>query len=127
VNVGLVLMIAAGCGLAGMVRYGLSLAVPRDGFPWPTIVVNAAGTVVLTGALAAFSVGQLSFPAYAVLGAGVAGGLTTFSTLSVDAANLWRLSRHREMWTYLVVTIVAGLGASWATWTAATSLLNEHS
>lgn len=122
-NVGLVLAIAAACGLAGMVRYALSLAAPRDSFPWPTIVVNGVGTAILTAALAAFSVGELSLPAYAILGAGVAGGLTTFSTLSADAVRLWRGGRHRAMWAYLATTLVAGLAASWATWTAATALL----
>lgn len=115
---GLALAVALACGLAAMVRYALSLAAAHGTFPWPTIAVNTAGTALLAGAIAAHGTGALGLPAFVVLGAGVAGGLTTFSTLAVDAVRLASARRWAQFWAYLGLTAGLGLAASWAAWSA---------
>jgi CrcB protein len=123
VSAGLAIAVALACGLGATARYALSLTASHETFPWPTIVVNTAGTALLAGAMAAFASGGLGDGAFVVIGAGAAGGLTTFSTLAVDAVRLASRARWAAFWLYLGATAALGLGASWAAWSATTSLL----
>jgi CrcB protein len=64
--------------------------------------------------------GHLSAAGSFIAGAGIAGGLTTFSTLAVDAVVLWRASRFRAT-MYVATTGVAGVLAGIAGWWLAQS------
>lgn len=74
-----------GAGLRWLADVLLSRVVPR-GFPWAILAVNVTGSFAL-GALTAASVG---WPWLTVLGTGLLGGYTTFSTVSLDTAAFWR-------------------------------------
>ena len=115
--------VAIACGIASVARYGLSLLAPADRFPWPTIAVNTAGAALLASSLALYEDGHLGAAAFAVLGVGLAGGLTTFSTLAVDAARLWRAGKRGSSGVYLALTLGCGLAASWIAWTATVAAL----
>jgi CrcB protein len=123
VSVGIALAVALLCGLAATARYALSLAASHDTFPWPTVVVNTAGTALLATALAANASGALGDTAVVLIGAGVAGGLTTFSTLAVDAVRLASRARWTAFWAYLGLTLALGLVASWSAWSFTTAIL----
>jgi len=86
-RVALLGVIGAGGAIGAAARYGTELAIPpRSGvFPVATFLVNVVGAVIL-GAIAALPAGwlpahELSRPA---LGTGFCGGLTTFSTMSLE-------------------------------------------
>jgi len=119
----LLLAVMLACGLASVARYGLSLLASRDRFPWPTIAANVAGTAILASGLALYAAGSLGADAFVVLGVGLAGGLTTFSTLAVDAARLWRSGKRRAFTAYLALTLGCGLAASWLAWTTTVAAL----
>jgi CrcB protein len=82
--------IAAG-GLGAGLRYVVDTAVrgrDRTGFPWGTMIINVSGSFLLgllTGLTAAHLMGA---PWLAVLGVGLMGGYTTFSTASVESVRL---------------------------------------
>lgn len=82
--------IAAG-GLGAGLRYIVDTAVKnrdRTGFPWGTMIINVTGSFVLgllTGLAAAHLLGA---PWLTVLGVGLLGGYTTFSTASVESVRL---------------------------------------
>ena len=116
--------VAIACGLASVARYGLSLLAPPERFPWPTIVVNTVGTAILAIAIVLYADGRLGAGAFAVLGVGLAGGLTTFSTLAVDATRLWRSDQRGPSLGYLGLTLGCGLAASWIAWTATVAALS---
>lgn len=109
-------VIAVGGGLGSLARYGVARWLPTTpgGFPWSTFLVNVVGCAVL-GSLMVFIVdvwrpGRYLRPFLAV---GVLGGLTTFSTLAVDARGLgadgaWALAN-----LYVVGSLLAGLVALW--------------
>lgn len=92
------LLVMAGGGLGAGLRYGVGLAAMRVfglGFPWGTLICNVVGSLamgVLVGALAygLLGDGQEAHDARLLLGVGLLGGFTTFSTFSVDAVSLWQ-------------------------------------
>ncbi|MFD7227036.1 fluoride efflux transporter FluC [Streptomyces sp. NPDC059881] len=76
-------------------------------FPWGTFVVNASGSFVL-GMLAGASVGSGT---YALLGTGLCGALSTYSTFSYETLRL-----AERGWGFLavanvLVSLLVGLGA----------------
>lgn len=79
--------LAVAGGLGAVARYRVDLLVPRGGgAPRGTVVVNMSACLLLglvTGASTA-----LSSTVVTVLGAGLLGGYSTFSTASVEGARL---------------------------------------
>ncbi len=96
-----------GCGVGSVARFWLSTLRRPHHVPWPTLVANVLGTALLGAAAGLVDRDALSSGGAFVVGAGIAGGLTTFSTLAVDAVVLWRVARSRAAW-YLGATLVAG-------------------
>ena len=112
---GTYLIIFAGAGLGGMARHAVNLAAARFGlaFPWGTLAVNVAGSVLM-GVLVAWFALRTGVPQHAklFLTTGVLGGFTTFSAFSLDAAARWERGALVEMALYAggsVILAVAGL------------------
>lgn len=121
-----------GCGLGACLRFALGWLDVRKVFPWPTIAANALGSALLGVALAlgegaAPGLGDAAAPVLDpawvfILGAGVAGGLSTFSSLAVDAVVLAKEGRGPAAVTYLAVTLAVGLAAAWGAYAVALGL-----
>lgn len=106
------------CGLGSLVRHLVSMLDRSGAFPWPTIASNTVGSAAV-GALAGAVSSGAGQTWMLVVGAGFAGGLTTFSSLAVDAVVLWREERRAATTAYLVATAGLGLAAAaagWLTW-----------
>ncbi|NTV40175.1 MAG: fluoride efflux transporter CrcB [Demequinaceae bacterium] len=110
-----------GCGLGAVLRYWLSTWRRPHHLPWPTLLANVLGTALLGAAAALSDADHLSAAGALIVGGGVAGGLTTFSTLAVDGLVLWRSSRARAL-AYLLATGVTGVVAGLIGWAVAQSL-----
>jgi fluoride exporter len=88
----LLAVIGAGGGAGTAARYGTALAIPTQSgaYPVATFLVNVVGAVIL-GAIAELPTGWL--PAHELtrpaIGTGFCGGLTTFSTMSLEIYRLW--------------------------------------
>ncbi|RAZ33427.1 fluoride efflux transporter CrcB [Microbacterium sp. SMR1] len=111
----LVALVVAGGAGAG-IRYVLDVLLTRgrrDAFPVGILVINVTGSGLL-GLLT--GLGALVAPDWlAVLGIGLLGGYTTFSTVSVDTIQLMR--RGRRDWaivnlvgTFAMAVIAAAIG-----------------
>lgn len=112
-----------GCGLGAMVRYLLGRLDHPQSFPWPTVVANTGGSAALAAAAAAVASGAAEPWVGLVVATGFAGGLTTFSSLAVDALVLWRDGRRRACVAYLALTFGAGVAAAGASWSLVTAAL----
>jgi CrcB protein len=80
------------------------------GFPWTTLAINLAGAAVL--AWVVVRVGERLPPSTYVrplLGTGVCGALTTFSTMQVEAVRLVHHGRVGVAAAYLLASVVAGV------------------
>lgn len=120
----LVVVVALGLGgvLGALARYGISLALPTETgrFPWGTFLVNMSGSAALGFLLILlieqFPRGHLARP---VLGTGVLGAYTTFSTYAVEAVLLVRAGHVATALAYVLTTVVGGLIAVWSGMTGA--------
>lgn len=110
-------VIACG-GIAAVVRYLVAVwSSPDDGFPWAVLTVNLIGSA-LAGAVLALGAG-LGDDVMVILLSGVAGGLTTFSTFSVETVQLVLGGRAR----IAALNVGLNLGAGVAVTAAAYALV----
>jgi CrcB protein len=118
--------IGAGGAIGAAARYGTALAIPPrlDAYPYATFLVNVVGAVIL-GAIAALPAAwlaahQLTRPA---IGTGFCGGLTTFSTMSLDIYQRW--AAHTALAAaYAVISVVAAPICAWAGFSLVRTALN---
>ena len=106
------LMVAIGAGVGAPLRYLTDRAVQtRHGsaFPWGTLTVNVAGSLVL-GFVIALPMGPL---ATALIGTGFCGALTTYSAFGYETMRLAREGALRQAVANVVVSVLAGLGAAY--------------
>jgi CrcB protein len=105
------ILVAAGGAAGSVLRYLVSLGALRafgPGFPWGTLAVNVAGSVVI-GALAVVLTGPRAGLS-PLLVAGFLGGFTTFSTYSLDALRLWQGGQAGLAGAYVAGTVALALG-----------------
>lgn len=99
-------VIACG-GLAAVVRFLVAAWLPAERFPWAVLTVNVVGSA-LGGMVLALAAG-LGEEVTVILLSGVAGGLTTFSTFSVETVQLVVDGRVRVAALNVVLNVGAGL------------------
>ena len=97
--------------LGGIVRFQISRWLPSSpDFPWGTLVVNYLGIVCLVYLVKGYLVYKGSSKGIILaLGTGFCGGLTTFSSLLLDAVKLLDTGRYLSLVTYLILSIGGGL------------------
>jgi len=100
------LMVGLGGFLGAVIRYFISMRMNRSGrIPVGTLTVNLVG---------AFFIGcvfglELSVIWTFFLASGLAGALTTFSTMNKELIELWRTGYKQKALLYVVVTYCGGV------------------
>ncbi|WP_413601663.1 fluoride efflux transporter FluC [Curtobacterium sp. Curtsp57] len=99
------LLVAVSGGVGAALRFLLDGLVKAriSGFPLGTVVINVSGSLVLGLLTGLGQAGTLALPAVAILGTGMMGGYTTFSTASVETVQLLRSGKTR-------LAVLNGLG-----------------
>ncbi|MER7724825.1 fluoride efflux transporter CrcB [Streptomyces sp. NPDC096323] len=119
------LLVITGAAVGAPLRYLTDRAVQSRHdtvFPWGTFTVNVTGCLVLgllTGAVAA---GAASSHLQLLLGTGLCGALTTYSTFSYETLRLAEGGARLYAAANAVASVVAGLGAAFAGVTIAEAL-----
>lgn len=98
-----ILLVALGAAVGAPLRYLAGLFLDAR-TPWGTLAVNLVGSATLGGLVA----GGVEGRPLALLGAGLCGGLTTYSTFAVQSV---RAGRRRGS-AYAVATIIGCLAAA---------------
>jgi CrcB protein len=109
------LLVVAGGMLGAPLRYVTDRAVQlRHGspFPWGTLVVNIAGCLILGTLTGATLAGATSESVRLLLGTGLCGALTTYSTFSYETLRLAEDGARFFAAANVIASVVAGLGAA---------------
>ena len=110
-NALVVVAVALAGGAGAGLRYLVDRLVPmRGGFPFGILIVNVSGSFVL-GLLTGLGT-ALAPEAAMVLGVGLLGGYTTFSTVSVESALLAERGRWKDAAANLLGTLVLAVAAA---------------
>lgn len=108
--------IFAGGALGSLARAALAtLAVPDPArWPWPTFVVNILGAF-LVGYFTTRLLERLPLSSYRrpLLGTGLCGGLTTFSTMQVETVKMIEHGHWTLAAAYTIVSVTLGLLAAY--------------
>ena len=99
--------IAVGGAAGALVRWGIAEAWGSSEFPWPTLIVNVIGC----GLLALVTADSVPLHQQRLLAVGFCGGLTTFSTLTVEVVRLNEAGDITTAALYVVLSVVLGLAA----------------
>ncbi|MFY4722530.1 fluoride efflux transporter CrcB [Streptomyces sp. LaBMicrA B280] len=111
------LLVVAGAVVGAPARYLTDRAVQSrhdSVFPWGTLVVNAVGSLILGLVTGAVATGTAGPPLQLLLGTGLCGALTTYSTFSYETLRLTEAGSGLYASVNVVVGMATGLAAAFA-------------
>ncbi|MBL7259761.1 fluoride efflux transporter CrcB [Paractinoplanes lichenicola] len=117
------LMLILGAGIGAPLRYLVDRAIRsrhETGFPWGTLTVNLVACTILgllTGATIPTNLQHL-------IGPGLCGALSTYSTFSYETLQLARTGSQILAVANAVISVLAGLGAALLGQALANAFLN---
>jgi fluoride exporter len=104
----------AGGAVGTLARAGLAvwLAPSPEAWPWPTFIVNIVGAFLL-GYFTTRLLERLPLSSYRrpLLGTGLCGGLTTFSTMQVETLRMLEHQHYGLAIGYVLASVIAGYAA----------------
>jgi len=99
--------VALGGAVGATLRWAVLDSVGEATFPWPVLLLNLVGCALL-GLLIGLDVPRST---RLLLGSGLCGGLTTFSTFTVEASQMMRADDMSLAVAYIVCSVAGGLAA----------------
>jgi CrcB protein len=119
--------VALGSAVGGVARFALATLIQQrvgPNFPVGTLLINISGSFLL-GLIFRYALGTdaISLEVRALLTTGFCGGYTTFSTFSYDTMVLLEEGQSDRAMTYVVLSVVLSLVATWLGVTAARGIL----
>ncbi|MGY0020366.1 fluoride efflux transporter CrcB [Streptomyces sp. cg35] len=119
------LFVICGAMVGAPLRYLTDRAVQRRHdtvFPWGTFTVNVVGSLVLGLLTGAVTAGAASSQVQLLVGTGLCGALTTYSTFSYETLRLAEGGARFLAAANVVASVVAGLGATFVGFALAEAL-----
>jgi fluoride exporter len=123
------LAVLAGGMIGAPVRYLVDRAIQARHdtvFPWGTLVVNLSGSAVIGFLIGAQRHLGLPPVVFGLLGTGLCGGLTTFSTFSYETLRLLEDGALGEAGLNVAGSLVAGVLLAWLGYLLAGVVLAAH-
>jgi fluoride exporter len=112
----IILAVLAGGMIGAPARYLVDRAIQArhdSVFPWGTLAINMTGCALIGFLLGAQRHLGLPPTAFALLGTGLCGGLTTFSTFSYETLRLLEDGSIGEAGVNVAISLVAGVLLAW--------------
>lgn len=106
------LLVAGGGAIGTALRYGVALLLVREdvraAFPWATFAVNVLGSFLLGLAAEALAERRIfGVDARSVVGTGMLGGFTTYSSFNLETLRMIEAGEHGKAGLYVGATLVA--------------------
>lgn len=122
-----ILLLGIGGFLGSNLRYWISLKASQAWgvhFPFGTLIVNALGSfllgiILILGSRDSPLDGQIKL----MLGTGLMGALTTFSTFSVETVQLLEKSQFPQAALHILLNVITGIAFAYLGFLSARSLL----
>ncbi|MBK7886099.1 MAG: fluoride efflux transporter CrcB [Bacteroidetes bacterium] len=115
-----ILLVFIGGGLGSVVRYLLGLFMQKSiqsSIPWHTLAANIIASAILGFVVATIALRPGNFEHQRLfIGIGFCGGLSTFSTFTMEGFEMFRAGNIGLALTYTLVSVVVCLIAFWAAW-----------
>jgi CrcB protein len=105
-------LVAVGGAIGTLLRYSIGQQWGGKAFPWPTLGINLAGSLLIGVVLKLGIERSWSDTRLHPVSVGLLGGFTTFSTFSYEAQTLLRDGRTASAAFYVGVSVVGGLLAA---------------
>ncbi|MFB6111189.1 MAG: fluoride efflux transporter CrcB [Halobacteriaceae archaeon] len=112
-------LIAVGGAIGATLRFAVQSSLGVDAIPLGTLTVNVSGSFLLA-VLTAMSVDAGTA---ALLGTGLCGAFTTFSSFAVETVRLWEEGDPTRAVGYAAGTLILASGAVGAGWLLGRSLV----
>ncbi|MEO6537575.1 MAG: fluoride efflux transporter CrcB [Ferruginibacter sp.] len=108
------ILVGIGGGLGAMLRYMVYLMFKDNSFPYATLLINIAGSLVI-GMVVGYSLKEISFsqPLKLFIAVGICGGFTTFSAFSLENIQLLQSGKYTGVFLYVTISVLAGIAAAW--------------
>lgn len=112
-----VVWVAAGGAIGAALRFVIGEWARQhsslSGFPWATLGINAAGSLLLGVLAGGALIGESASPQLrAMLMIGVLGGFTTFSTFSLETVTMLQSGALSRAALYTVASVALSVGAA---------------
>jgi fluoride exporter len=121
-----VLLVAVGAAVGAPLRFLIDRAVQTwhdSTFPFGTLMVNIAGSLLLGFLTGGFVAGALPDPVGLAIGTGLCGTLTTYSTFGYETVRLYEDGSRFYAFGNAALTLFAGLGAVFFGWAIAQAII----
>lgn len=109
------LLVAIGAAVGAPLRYLIDRVVQArhdSVFPWGTLAANVAGSFILGVLVGGTSGGAVASGVWALVGTGLCGALTTYSTFSFETIRLLQQRATFYALANVGVSLIASLGAA---------------
>ena len=110
-----ILLVAAGGAIGSTCRYLISTYFSRTStaFPWPTLMVNLLGSLLIGLLVGLFNKEELSPEMKLLLVTGFCGGFTTFSTFANESYEMMKVGEVLLAAIYIGSSVAVGVIAVW--------------
>lgn len=108
-----ILYVGVGGMFGSMLRYWVGWIIPATWFPLGTLTVNLVGSFALGALTGLAAKSQLSPTLLLLLGTGLCGGFTTFSTFSNELLVLIQSAKWVTVIGYVITSVLGGLIFAW--------------
>ena len=102
------LLVALGGAIGAAARFGLGLALLRDGFPVAIIAANVIGSFLM-GLFVVWSFQKGMGHLNPLVMTGILGGFTTFSAFSLEAYTLFEQGEVGAAGAYVAISVIVSL------------------
>jgi len=108
------IVIFLGGGFGSIVRYGLGILWRQNpaSFPFSTLLANLSACIVI-GILLALPIKQNNHLLWLLMATGFCGGLSTFSTFSMETVALFREGNTIMAWLNIALSLILCLLSVW--------------